>query len=501
MRTQNDDHRGRTDDHDRQTTIESPLAHLTDEQIEELGSEFDAIHDEVFERPRRPRRDYIRVDDRVAPPPLVLGRVVLLASRYKPAVAPRDRRAVAGQDPREHGDRPQRHARPVGLDERPGHPLLDLGLGHGLDRRGVEALPQLRPPHLHEHPRQGQGPRLRDHADRPAPEVAPGLPRAAASTTCCWPRSSSGASPSTTSTSRRSSTGKKPKEQIRRELKGIGAQGAPPRSSRTTSPCRSSPALAAGAVEAQRVGEPLRRERKWEDAAATALKRGCKTFRTTLKANFTANIVRNVWAYAIIFCGHFPDQTYTFSQEEVEDECRGGWYVRQLLGAANIEGSRSSTFQRQPRLPGRAPSLPGHAEHPLRRDRPARQGDLRALRAARTTPARSASSWAWCSARSCGSRSPAASRGPSPAPTWARRRRRSEPKRTRASAEGSADRLERLGPGAGRRRGARGDAGLGLALQRSAESSATRLACSSPHAGIPRGAPACPAPPCRRPPR
>ncbi|MEJ7750840.1 MAG: fatty acid desaturase, partial [Thermoleophilaceae bacterium] len=51
------------------------------------------------------------------------------------------------------------------------------------------------------------------------------------------------------------------------------------------------------------------------------------------------NIVRNVWAYAIIFCGHFPDQTYTFSQKEAEDESRGGFYIRQLLGAANIEGS------------------------------------------------------------------------------------------------------------------------------------------------------------------
>ena len=46
-----------------------------------------------------------------------------------------------------------------------------------------------------------------------------------------------------------------------------------------------------------------------------------------------------MWAHAIIFCGHFPDQTYTFSQDEVEDESRGGFYVRQLLGAANIEGS------------------------------------------------------------------------------------------------------------------------------------------------------------------
>ncbi len=62
------------------------------------------------------------------------------------------------------------------------------------------------------------------------------------------------------------------------------------------------------------------------------------TFSSTLKANFTANIVRNVWAYSIIFCGHFPDQTYTFSEDEVAGEIRGGWYVRQLLGAANIDG-------------------------------------------------------------------------------------------------------------------------------------------------------------------
>jgi linoleoyl-CoA desaturase len=63
-----------------------------------------------------------------------------------------------------------------------------------------------------------------------------------------------------------------------------------------------------------------------------------RAFKSTLAANFAANIVRNVWAYSIIFCGHFPDQTYTFSQAEVENETRGGWYVRQLLGSANIDG-------------------------------------------------------------------------------------------------------------------------------------------------------------------
>ena len=45
-----------------------------------------------------------------------------------------------------------------------------------------------------------------------------------------------------------------------------------------------------------------------------------------------------MWSNAIIFCGHFPDQTYVFTQDEVRDEQPGGRYVRQLIGAANIEG-------------------------------------------------------------------------------------------------------------------------------------------------------------------
>ncbi len=68
-------------------------------------------------------------------------------------------------------------------------------------------------------------------------------------------------------------------------------------------------------------------------------RQGARAYRSTAAANATANVVRNCWAYAIIFCGHFPDQTYTFSPEETEDESPGAWCVRQLLGAANIEGS------------------------------------------------------------------------------------------------------------------------------------------------------------------
>ena len=64
-----------------------------------------------------------------------------------------------------------------------------------------------------------------------------------------------------------------------------------------------------------------------------------ETFVATVKANFWANVVRNVWSNAIIFCGHFPDQTYVFNEDEVRDEQPGGRYVRQLIGAANINGS------------------------------------------------------------------------------------------------------------------------------------------------------------------
>ena len=57
-------------------------------------------------------------------------------------------------------------------------------------------------------------------------------------------------------------------------------------------------------------------------------------------SNMTANLIRNVWSYAIIFCGHFPDGTQEFSKEETENETRGMWYFRQILGSANLTGGK-----------------------------------------------------------------------------------------------------------------------------------------------------------------
>lgn len=59
-----------------------------------------------------------------------------------------------------------------------------------------------------------------------------------------------------------------------------------------------------------------------------------------LLGTLTANAIRNIWAHAVIFCGHFPEGTDTFTEEMVEGETRGDWYVRQMIGSANISGSR-----------------------------------------------------------------------------------------------------------------------------------------------------------------
>lgn len=57
-------------------------------------------------------------------------------------------------------------------------------------------------------------------------------------------------------------------------------------------------------------------------------------------ANAVANIIRNLWTYLIIFCGHFPRDVHVFTKDQVENETRSRWYVRQLLGSCNIGGGK-----------------------------------------------------------------------------------------------------------------------------------------------------------------
>src|SRR5688572_23380759 len=77
--------RGRSGDSTVTDTIESPMAHLSADQLDEIGRELAAIHDEVFaelgDRDRRYIVSMIEMHRRL----VVLSRMVLLFSRAKPA--------------------------------------------------------------------------------------------------------------------------------------------------------------------------------------------------------------------------------------------------------------------------------------------------------------------------------------------------------------------------------------------------------------------------------
>jgi fatty acid desaturase len=60
---------------------------------------------------------------------------------------------------------------------------------------------------------------------------------------------------------------------------------------------------------------------------------------TTFTANLTADLVRNLWTHSVIMCGHFPEGVQTYEKASIVGETRGQWYLRQMLGSANISGS------------------------------------------------------------------------------------------------------------------------------------------------------------------
>jgi fatty acid desaturase len=131
--------------------------------------------------------------------------------------------------------------------------------------------------------------------------------------------------------------GEKSKEQLVKELKGIAHKARLQIQKDYVSWPALSAAVTTGAEYAvHRARAPRDRWRRrvpfdWRASAKRA-------FLATLTADAAANVIRNLWSHGIIFCGHFPDQTYTFSQDETAEETTGARYVRQLIGAANIDG-------------------------------------------------------------------------------------------------------------------------------------------------------------------
>ena len=336
------------------STIESPLAHLSEEEIEALGREFEAIHDEVFEslgdRDRKYIVGMIELHRRLA----VLGRALLIASRFRPVWAlgmsalsaakilenmEIGHNVLHGQwdwmnDPQIHSSTWDWDTASTAEAWKHSHNYIhhtytnirgkDCDLGYEVMRID---------PHQKWHP---------VYLAQPFYNVLLAF-------LFEW-----GVAVHDLDFDAIRS-GEKPKEQVLKELKGIAGKAR----TQIVKDYVSWPlvsALVAGGVSLAaeslratrgrtrarralgRVKRLRRRKEVARDIGLAVLRRGATTYRATLAANLTANVVRNVWSYAIIFCGHFPDQTYTFSQDEVADESRGGWYVRQLVGAANIEG-------------------------------------------------------------------------------------------------------------------------------------------------------------------
>lgn len=63
-------------------------------------------------------------------------------------------------------------------------------------------------------------------------------------------------------------------------------------------------------------------------------------FLTVLLGNLAANVLRSIWTFVIIFCGHFTADAEVFPKESIRNESRGHWYLRQLRGSSNLTGGK-----------------------------------------------------------------------------------------------------------------------------------------------------------------
>jgi fatty acid desaturase len=348
--------------------IENPLNRLTDEQLEAIGKEFDALHDEVFEdlgeRDAKYIHGMIDLHRRLA----LLGRVLLAGSRYRPFwLAGTATLSMAKiLENMEIG-----HNVMHGQWDWMNDPVINSSAWDWDSASTAEAWKHSHN-YIHHTYTNIRGKdkdlgyeimRIDPHQKWHPVYLAQPIYNLILAAFFEWGVASHDLDFEAIR------TGEKSKDQVRREVKGMLVKGR----TQIVKDYIAFPALAgllnvaadaaisAAGVDRKEIqpGRRSRREKARDKAlgAYAAARRKAppkakygligelierrsfrQPFKSTLSANFTANIVRNVWAYAIIFCGHFPDQTYTFSQEETDDETRGARHVRQLRGAATIEG-------------------------------------------------------------------------------------------------------------------------------------------------------------------
>ena len=306
--------------------IESPLARLTPEQIEELGQEFDAIHDDVFaelgDRDRRYITSMIAMHRRLRGP----QPHPLFASRYRPAwIAGTSMLSLAkilenmeighnvmhGQwdwmnDPQINSTTWDWDSASTAEAWKHSHNYIHHTYTNirGKDRDlGYEIM------------------RIDPHQKWHPVYLAQPFYNLVLAASFEWGVASHDLDFEAIK------KGEKSKEQIRRELKGMARKGRqqitkdyivfPVISGLVSTGVE----LARSAVRSAKKAQDPRQTRPRGGSGtsaipATAERRGAppahrasllpRALRTTLTADVTANIVRNVWAYAIIFCGHFP---------------------------------------------------------------------------------------------------------------------------------------------------------------------------------------------------
>ena len=304
------------------TMIESPLSKLSDEQIEELGREFQAIHDDVFDELGERDRKYIVSMIEMHRRMVVTARILLTAAPFTPAWAlgtsmlslakilenmEIGHNVMHGQwdwmnDPQIHSSTWDWDTASTKEAWKHSHNYVHHTFTNirGKDKDlGYEIM------------------RIDPHQKWVPVYLAQPFYNILLMTFFEWGVALHDLDLDAIR------AGEKSKKQLVKDLKGIAGK-AYKQIAKDYVAFPALSGLASGALAVARRRDPL-----------LGFQRG---YRSALKANFTANIVRNLWSYAIIFCGHFPDQTYTFSQKEVENETQGGFYVRQLLGAANIDG-------------------------------------------------------------------------------------------------------------------------------------------------------------------
>jgi NADPH-dependent stearoyl-CoA 9-desaturase len=347
--------------------IENPLNRLTDEQIEAIGKEFDALHDEVFEdlgeRDAKYIHGMIDLHRRLA----LLGRVLLVGSRYRPMwwAGTATLSLAKILENMEIG-----HNVMHGQWDWMNDPVINSSAWDWDSASTAEAWKHSHN-YIHHTYTNIRGKdkdlgyeimRIDPHQKWHPIYLAQPFYDLVLAAFFEWGVASHDLDFEAIR------TGEKTKEQVRREVKGMLVKGrtqivkdyiAFPVLSGLLNTGVDLAMAAAGVERGPVQPRKLSRRQKARLKATSALAKARRDtpaqkygligqlierksfrqpFKSTLSADFTANIVRNLWAYAIIFCGHFPDQTYTFSQEETDDETRGARHVRQLLGAANIEG-------------------------------------------------------------------------------------------------------------------------------------------------------------------